>query len=136
MSGLSDQQARAALESVQAEWNRAMATWDSKAVARVYDREAQMFGSLAPLFTGPEGVEKYFSSFATAQTCEARFDNRDVLCPHADIIIASGFVTFAMRIAGDARVAESRFTLVLRRSDRWYILAHHISPVPTSSPAN
>lgn len=133
---LSEHAARTALEFVQAEWNRAMATWDAGAVARLYDPMAQLFGSLPELFQSADGARAYYSAFATAEACEASFDNRSIMVPAPGVIVASGFVTFAMRIAGDTREAAFRFTFVLREADRWYIVAHHASPIPHQSPAD
>lgn len=136
MTGLSTLEARSVLEQIQAEWNQAMLTWNAPAVATLYDKEAQLFGSLPALYSGAEGAEAYYAAFSTAESCEASFDNSSIASPAEDIIVASGCVTFAMRVAGEARSAAFRFTFVLRLSDQWRILAHHASPMPTSSPAD
>jgi ketosteroid isomerase-like protein len=136
MTGLSVAAATAVLEGIQAAWNQAMLTWDAPAVAALYDESAQLFGSFPMLFLGVEGVTSYYSAFTTAESCEATFDNKDIASPADNVIVASGFVTFAMRVAGEARCAEFRFTFVLHVTDRWRILAHHASPIPTTSPAD
>lgn len=126
----------AVLTAIQAAWNRAMETWDADATAELYDDEAQLFGSLPRLFIGRDGAREYYASFPTAQSCRAIFDNLVVATCGENLILASGLVTFDLRVADERRVADLRFSFVLRRSDAWRILVHHASPIPATSPAD
>lgn len=114
-----------------------MESWDAAAVAALYGDDAQLFGSRRNLYQGPADIQEYYASFAGVSSCAADFRTTALSQPSADIIIASGFVTFDMAMEQGARAAEFRFTFVIgRRQATWEILAHHTSPVPESSPAD
>lgn len=132
-----ESEAETALFDVQNGWNRAMASWDAIAVSELYDASAQLFGSRERLYQGPEQIREYYAGFADVRSCRATFRTEAIVQPASDLVVASGFVTFAMQIGADRRSADFRFTFVLRRSaGGWKILAHHASPVPQSSPAD
>jgi hypothetical protein len=118
-----------ALRSVQDGWNRAMATWDVDAVAKLYDPEAQIFGSKPGLYLGPEGARRYYGRFGV-ERCVAHFENQAVFSPDPMLVIGSGPVTFHMTAGGVAKILDFRFSFVLRFAGRWGIFLHHESPAP------
>ena len=47
--------------AVRATWEQTFNSGDANKIAALYTKDARMFGSTAPLFTGTDGVRTYFS---------------------------------------------------------------------------
>ena len=125
---LATDDAAAAVASVQADWNAAMARWNVDAVVRIYHPDAQLFGSLPRLFVGRDEIGDYFRC-VRADACLARFDTRSIVAIDRSTILTAGFVEFTVVAGGVETKRDFRLTFVLRRENGlWFILSHHASP--------
>lgn len=129
--------AQAAVDQVIADWNRAGASWDARALAGTYCEDGLLFGGRPGHFAGRAAIQDYFSSYdgvilaGTMQMSDSVLRELGSGC-----VLAQGMVHFAFTLAGREHTRSTlRATLVLSREhDRWRILDHHFSTIPSAPP--
>lgn len=112
-------------------WAAAFNAGDLEALVAAYHPDAHVFGTTAgdPVH-GHDGVRRYFGhlpgSGSGVQICSAEYralSGRTALC--------TGFCTFSRPENGGRSELPARFTFVLvREGRRWLIAHHHSSPRP------
>ncbi|MBY3465826.1 nuclear transport factor 2 family protein [Rhizobium laguerreae] len=118
------------LYQIQARWNDAAATWDIKALARIYTDDAIFFGLLPRLFVGRPQVEEYFGSYEGILDCvRLNLVEQHIRSLGDHIFIAQGFGDIAnRRVDGSIVHSRVRSSFVIKQDDgEWRIAMHHFS---------
>ena len=129
--------ARAALDQVVADWNRAGSTWNATGLAATYAEDGLLFGGRPGHAVGRAAIEGYFASYDGVILAGAmQMKDTEFRLLASDCVLAQGMVDFAFTLAGDEKTCSTlRATLVLRReADRWRIVDHHFSTIPAAPP--
>ena len=115
--------------AVERSWSEAFARNDWGALAALYTEDATLYGTKPELSAGRDAVRAYYDGLPKGVFKGARFDAQVVRQVTADVLTASGPVTFEREVGGQKSELAFRITLVLVRQDgNWRIAAHHASP--------
>lgn len=118
------------LNEIQQRWNAAAATWDSKALARIYTSDAVFFGLLPRLYVGRPQVEEYFRSYEGAlQGVTLSLVDQQIRSLGEGLFIAQGFGNIVNRhLDGTTVHNRVRTSFVAARTEgAWLIALHHFS---------
>ncbi len=118
------------LTEIQQRWNDAAASWDSKALARIYTSDAVFFGLLPRLYVGRPEVEEYFGSYETfLQGVTLSLVDQHIRPLGEGVFIAQGFGDIVNRHL-DGRIVHNRVRsslVVVETEGEWLIALHHFS---------
>ena len=118
------------LQKIEQRWNDAAAAWDSKALARIYTRDALFFGLLPRLYVGRPEVEEYFGSYKEIlQGVTLSLVDQNIRPLGDGVFIAQGFGNIVNRHL-DGAVAHNRVRssfVVVETEGEWLIALHHFS---------
>ena len=129
--------ARAALDQVVADWNRAGSTWNATGLAATYADDGLLFGGRPGHAVGRASIQGYFASYDGVILAGAmQMHETEFRTLADDCVLAQGMVDFTFTLTGDEQTRSTlRATLVLRReADRWRIVDHHFSTIPAAPP--
>jgi uncharacterized protein (TIGR02246 family) len=129
--------ARAALESVEAQWNQAAANWNTKALAAIYTDNALFYGGRPDQYAGKDRINEYFESYADViQSISLKFVDQHVIELGPDTFLCQGVGDFKFVLIGGKRSENTlRTTLVIKKQiGQWKVLLHHFSPKPDAPP--
>lgn len=127
----------AALAQVVTDWNHAGATWDAAGLGAVYTEDAMLFGGRSGHSVGRGEIQAYFASYqGVILGGSMELYDTELRTLTGDCVLAQGMLNFAFHLASGQHTRSTlRATLVLRQdADRWRILDHHFSAVPTEPP--
>ena len=129
--------AASAARAATQQWATAFNTCtQANAIASLYQAEALLWGTVSSaLTTTPDAVLKYFERACTASPKPTVELGQFQVQGLGDVASSSGIYTFTIYSGGQARTMPARFSFTFRRyGDRWLIISHHSSLMPTSSP--
>ena len=118
-------------------WISAFNEHDAEKAATLYHPEAVLWGTTSPmLIASPDGIRKYFErTFQLSPPPKAAIGAR-LTRTYGDTAISSGNYSFEMVVQGQSRSIPARFSFTYRRSgERWLIMDHHSSLLPSAPPA-
>ncbi len=123
------------LNKIQQRWNDAAATWDSKALARIYTDDAVFFGLLPRLYVGRSEVEEYFRSYeGVLQGVTLSLVDQNVRFLGEGLFIAQGFGNIVNHHL-DGTIVHNRVRtsfVVVETEGGWLIALHHFSSLMPS----
>ncbi|TSE13419.1 SgcJ/EcaC family oxidoreductase [Mesorhizobium intechi] len=127
------------LDNIQTRWNAAAATWDPKALARIYTKDAVFFGLLPRLYVGRSEIEEYFGSYRLIlEKVELTLVDQNTRPMGPDVFAAQGFgniLNYNFDGTVIKNVVRSSFVIV-SKSNEWQIALHHFSElVPGQKPS-
>ncbi|WP_370879997.1 MULTISPECIES: YybH family protein [Shinella] len=124
------------LDEIQQRWNAAAATWDSKALARIYTGDAVFFGLLPRLYVGRSEVEEYFDSYRnTLRGVTLSLVDQNIRAFGVGALIAQGFGNIINRHL-DGTIVHNRVRssfVVVNTKGEWQIALHHFSTLTSSA---
>lgn len=115
-----------------AAWVAAFNSHDIDRIGALYAEEAVLWGTFsADLIASRQGIRAYFErAFAQAMSAAVELDAVRIQTV-GTVAICSGVYLLQAFLAGQQRVLEARFTVVLRpESGGWSIINHHSSLRP------
>ncbi|MBL8674600.1 MAG: SgcJ/EcaC family oxidoreductase [Rhodospirillales bacterium] len=109
-------------------WAAAYSANDREALVALYTPDAILLGTTSPVVSkGTEDIRKYFEALPGSGRKNA-IGERDLVVLGPDVVLGTGFYTFARREQND-EPRPSRFTMVVvKRDGQWRIAHHHSSP--------
>lgn len=118
------------LNEIKQRWNEAAATWDSKALARIYTRDAVFFGLLPRLYVGRTEVEEYFDHYqGLLRSVTLSLVDQNIRSLSKGTFIAQGFGDIVNRHL-DGTIVHNRVRssfVVVETEGEWLIALHHFS---------
>ena len=111
-----------------AKWSAAFTRLDANAMASLYSEHALFYGSVPTLFRGRAGVAAYFNGLARWPLPTVTFSDLVVVPIGADIINLAGQATF-LRNAELPPLPVKITWIIVRETEGWRIISHHVSPV-------
>lgn len=123
------------LNQIEQRWNDAAATWDSRALSRIYTDDAVFFGLLPRLYVGRLNVEAYFRSYeGVLQGVTLSLIDQQIRSLEEGLFIAQGFGNIVNRHM-DGTIVHNRVRtsfVVTETESAWLIALHHFSNVKPS----
>lgn len=125
-------------EGAAAEVNAATAAWveaynsrDPARIVALYDRDAVLWGTAAPVIrTTPEAVADYFKDAGKRPNARVAIVEQNVRVI-GDAAVSAGAYTFSDVVDGKPNSRPSRYSFVYRyRDGKWMIVHHHSSRMP------
>ena len=109
-------------------WNQALQTGNPKQVTSLYENNAILLPTISnQVRHNHEEIEDYFTHFL-AKGPRVEIDESNIRV-FGEIAINSGVYTFSFK---DETSVSARFTFVYRwNQERWMIIEHHSSTMPT-----
>ena len=104
--------------AARATWEQTFNSGDADKIAALYTRDAMMFGSTAPLFTGTDGVRTYFSKLPAG--IKVKMGDQQAIPHGPDLLFSSGFADFTL---ANGTVLPYRLTLALVKVDGKWLVA-------------
>ena len=114
-------------------WADAFNTRDPERVLALYDTDAVLWGTTSPtLRNTPAARREYFSSMPQRPNQRVTLGEQHVRV-FGEVAVNSGTYTFTNSQDGKVTSNHSRFSFTyVRKGDRWVIVDHHSSAVPTA----
>jgi uncharacterized protein (TIGR02246 family) len=107
-------------------WAKTFHPIDPVGMASHYSEDAILYGSAIALFSGREGVQKYFEMLPEGLYIGVKFAPAYIVSLTSDVISMAGSASF-FRQGQDP--LEVRITQVfVERNKKWLIASHHVSP--------
>lgn len=121
----------AQVNAATAAWVAAYNTRDPARIVALYDRDAVLWGTAAPVIRKtPEGVADYFKNAGRRPNARVTIVEENVRVI-GDGAVSSGAYTFSDVVDGKDTARPSRFSFVYRfRDGKWMIVHHHSSRMP------
>lgn len=116
-----------------AEWRTALASGKAENIVKLYDTDAILLATLAatPLTTQQARTE-YFTTLMARPQLSATVDQEYITLLDEDDAMVNGIYTFRFEEAGKTVEIPARYSFVYEKeNDRWMIVAHHSSTVPS-----
>ena len=115
-------------------WAEAYASRHGDAMARVYSRDAQVWGlSAKEPAIGIDSIKQLYERTGKNVTERSASITRMQTLPRKRVTMLSGTLELKSKLKdGTARNTHARFTMTIVRESRrqWAILSHHISAIP------
>ena len=113
-------------------WAAAFNSCDSAKASALYDREAVLWGTVAPaIITSPAGVQQYFERVCSSNPKPRVVLGEQHIRVYGDAAINSGTYTFTVFPGGQPVQFPARYSFTYRRSGgQWLIVDHHSSALP------
>jgi uncharacterized protein (TIGR02246 family) len=123
-------------------WASAFNSCDASKAAALYDSEAVLWGTVAPVvISSPLGIRQYFERACSSSPQPKVVLGEQLVRVYGETAINSGSYTFTVFPGGQARQFPARYSFTYRKKDgQWLIVDHHSSaaptpPMPASAPA-
>lgn len=118
-----------AVAGVLAQWSAGFDNKDPEALAALYTKDAQFYGSAPPLFVGTAGVRAYFKSLPWAVFGPATFSDMKTIHVAAGVLTTAGVLTVERNVNDEKSLLSFRLTMTMQRTGNgWRIVSHHASP--------
>ena len=117
-------------------WAEAFNTRDPERVLALYETDAVLWGTTsASLRNTPATRREYFSTMPQRPNQRVMIGEQQIRV-FGDVAVNSGTYTFANNQDGKVTSNHARFSFTyVRKGDRWMIVDHHSSAVPSPPPA-
>jgi uncharacterized protein (TIGR02246 family) len=118
--------------AVTRQWNDAFAKHDLEKILSFYAKDATVWGTNAlTLRTTPGEVRSFFQSTFRIPNVKIRFDNQTIRV-FGNVAVVAGNYTFIAGSSNDEQTSSARYSFTfLKTGDRWLIIDHHSSPMPS-----
>jgi uncharacterized protein (TIGR02246 family) len=118
--------------AVAREWNDAFAQHDLEKILGLYAEGATVWGTNAlTLRTTPQEIRSFFRSTFRIPKVRITFDNQTIRV-FGNVAVVAGNYTFTAGQGDDEQNNPARYSFTfLKTGDRWLIIDHHSSPMPT-----
>jgi len=125
--------ARAEAAQAAQNWAAAFNSCDSTNASTLYDREAVLWGTVAPvIITSPAGVQQYFERVCSSNPKPRVVFEEQHVRVYGDTAVNSGAYTFTVFPVGQPVQFPARYSFTYRRKDgQWLIVDHHSSALPS-----
>ena len=132
MTVRSGEDAVAEVNAATAAWVAAYNTRDPARIVALYDRDAVLWGTTAPVIRkSPEAIADYFKDAGKRPNAKVAVVEENVRVV-GDAAVSSGAYTFSDVVDGKENARPSRYSFVYRyRDGKWMIVHHHSSRMPT-----
>ncbi len=119
------------VKAATAAWVAAYNSRDPARIAALYDRDAVLWGTAAPVIRKtPEGIADYFKNAGKRPNARVTIVEENVRVI-GDAAVSSGAYTFSDVVDGKANDRPARYSFVYRyRDGKWMIVDHHSSRMP------
>jgi uncharacterized protein (TIGR02246 family) len=121
-------------------WVSAFNACNAAEAAALYDSEAVLWGTVAPVvISSPIGVRQYFERACSSNPQPKVLFGEQLVRVYGETAINTGSYTFTVFPGGQARQFPARYSFTYRKKGgQWLIVDHHSSAVPTppTSPAS
>jgi len=113
-------------------WVSAFNACNANEAAALYDSEAVLWGTVAPVvISSPIGIQQYFERACSSSPQPKVVLGEQLVRVYGETAINSGSYTFTVFPGGQPRQVPARYSFTYRKKEgRWLIVDHHSSPVP------
>jgi uncharacterized protein (TIGR02246 family) len=114
-------------------WAAAFNSCDSAKATALYDNEAVLWGTVAPvIITSSAAIQQYFERACSSNPKPRVVFGEQHIRVYGETAINSGAYTFTVFPAGQPLQLPARYSFTYRRKDRqWLIVDHHSSALPS-----
>jgi uncharacterized protein (TIGR02246 family) len=114
-------------------WATAFNSCDSVKAATLYDSEAVLWGTVAPvIITSSAGIQQYFERVCSSNPKPRVVFGEQHIRVYSDTAINSGAYTFTVFPGGQPFQFPARYSFTYRKKDgQWLIVDHHSSAIPS-----
>ena len=134
---------RADVEQALQDWAAAFNSCDAEKLSSLYAPDAVLWGTVAPvIISSPPGLRQYFERACSPNPQPKVAVGEHLVRVYGNSALNSGSYTFTVFPGGQARQFPARYSFAYQRQgDRWLIVDHHSSalpspPAPPASAAN